>query len=95
MPRSAEVRTSLFVYFYEPQAQLQFVNTFTLFDIQDFGDGGAFPEIQVAQYPLGMGMKGKEATSNALAVQLDAQGKVKYDVIARQGHSKDKVKGFI
>lgn len=58
---------------------------------QDFGDGGAFPEIQVAQYPLGMGMKGKEATSNALAVQLDAQGKVKYDVIARQGHSKDKV----
>lgn len=36
-------------------------------------------------------MKGKETTSNALAVQLDAQGKVKYDVIARQGHSKDKV----
>lgn len=38
-----------------------------------------------------MGMKGKEITSNALAVQLDAQGKVKYDLIARQGHSKDKV----
>lgn len=36
-------------------------------------------------------MKGKETTSNALAVQLDAQGKVKYDVVARQGHSKDKV----
>lgn len=36
-------------------------------------------------------MKGKEITSNALAVQLDAQGKVKYDLIARQGHSKDKV----
>ncbi|XP_046434731.1 puff-specific protein Bx42 [Neodiprion virginianus] len=58
---------------------------------EDFGDGGAFPEIQVAQYPLSMGMKGKEATSNALAVQLDAQGKVKYDMIARQGHSKDKI----
>lgn len=27
---------------------------------EDFGDGGAFPEIHVAQYPLGMGMKGKE-----------------------------------
>lgn len=36
-------------------------------------------------------MKGKESTSNALAVQLDAQGKVKYDLIARQGHGKDKV----
>ncbi|XP_043484968.1 puff-specific protein Bx42 [Leptopilina heterotoma] len=58
---------------------------------EDYGDGGAFPEIQVAQYPLGMGMKGKESTSNALAVQLDAQGKVKYDLIARQGHSKDKI----
>lgn len=45
----------------------------------------------MAQYPLGMGMKGKETASNALAVQLDAHGKVKYDVIARQGHSKDKV----
>lgn len=38
-----------------------------------------------------MGMKGKDSTSNALAVQLDAEGKVKYDVIARQGHGKDKI----
>lgn len=38
-----------------------------------------------------MGQKGKESTSNALAVQLDAEGKVKYDMIARQGHSKDKI----
>ncbi|KAJ8888664.1 hypothetical protein PR048_008156 [Dryococelus australis] len=59
--------------------------------LQDFGDGGAFPEIHVAQYPLNMGREGKESTSNALAVQLDAQGKIKYDVLARQGHSKDKV----
>ena len=36
-------------------------------------------------------MKGKETTNNAIAVQLDAEGKVKYDVLARQGHSKDKV----
>lgn len=45
----------------------------------------------MAQYPLDMGMKGKDSTSNAVAVQLDAEGKVKYDVIARQGHSKDKI----
>lgn len=29
--------------------------------------------------------------SNALAVQLDDNGKIKYDIIARQGHSKDKI----
>lgn len=38
-----------------------------------------------------MGKKGRESTSNALAVQLDADGKVKYDVLARQGHSSDHI----
>ena len=59
----------------------------------DFGDGGAFPEIHVAQYPLEMGRPetNNKAKNNALAVQLDAQGKVKYDLLARQGHGKDKV----
>ena len=33
----------------------------------------------------------KKSSSNALAVQLDASGKIKYDAIARVGHSKDKV----
>nr|CAD7573980.1 unnamed protein product [Timema californicum] len=59
--------------------------------LEDFGDGGSFPEISVAQYPLNMGREGKGSTSNALAVQLDAQGKIKYDVLARQGHAKDKI----
>lgn len=59
--------------------------------LQDFGDGGAFPEIHVAQFPLEMGRKKK--TSNALAVQVDAEGKIKYDAIARQGQGKDKVYG--
>ncbi|CAB1339859.1 unnamed protein product [Coregonus sp. 'balchen'] len=36
--------------------------------LEDFGDGGAFPEIHVAQFPLEMGRKKK--TSNALAVQV-------------------------
>uniref|UniRef100_H3CWE6 SNW domain-containing protein 1 n=1 Tax=Tetraodon nigroviridis TaxID=99883 RepID=H3CWE6_TETNG len=57
--------------------------------IEDFGDGGAFPEIHVAQFPLEMGRK--KVTSNALAVQVDAEGKIKYDAIARQGQNKDKV----
>lgn len=38
-----------------------------------------------------MGKKGHESKSNALALQLDSQGKIKYDILARQGHSKDKV----
>lgn len=58
--------------------------------VDDFGDGGAFPEIHVAQYPLSMG-RAEESKSNALAVQLDAAGKVKYDLLARQGNRKDKI----
>ncbi|KIX99320.1 pre-mRNA-processing protein 45 [Fonsecaea multimorphosa CBS 102226] len=58
---------------------------------EDFGDGGAFPEIPVAQYPLDMGRKGTASTSNALAIQVDAEGKVKYDAIARQGHSEGRI----
>lgn len=58
---------------------------------EDFGDGGAFPEIPVAQYPLDMGRKGTASTSNALALQVDAEGKVKYDAIARQGHSESRI----
>lgn len=36
----------------------------------------------------------KKSTSNALAVQLDSSGKIKYDAIARYGHGKDKVKSI-
>ncbi|ODQ54048.1 hypothetical protein SAICODRAFT_55138 [Saitoella complicata NRRL Y-17804] len=57
----------------------------------DFGDGGAFPEIQVAQYPLDMGRKGKKSTSNALALQVDAKGAIKYDAIAKQGHGDTRI----
>lgn len=59
--------------------------------LQDFGDGGAFPEIHLAQYPMNLGKPAEseaKTKSNALAVQLDASGKVKYDLIARQGHGK-------
>lgn len=57
---------------------------------EDFGDGGAFPEVPIAQYPLDMGRKGS-STSNALAIQVDAEGKVKYDAIARQGHGDGRI----
>ncbi|CAF9923076.1 MAG: mRNA splicing protein [Alectoria fallacina] len=57
---------------------------------EDYSDGGAFPEIPVAQYPLDMGRK-SSSSSNALAVQLDAEGKVKYDAIVRQGHNDKRI----
>ncbi|KAL9103018.1 MAG: hypothetical protein Q9163_001908 [Psora crenata] len=56
----------------------------------DYGDGGAFPEIPIAQYPLDMGRKSSR-TSNVLAVQVDEAGKVKYDAIARQGHNDTRI----
>ncbi|KAK7730422.1 mRNA splicing protein [Cytospora paraplurivora] len=59
---------------------------------EDFGDGGAFPEIHIAQYPLDMGRKGGSSTkSNALALTVDGDGKVKYDAIARQGHADNRI----
>ncbi len=56
----------------------------------DFGGGGAFPEILMAQYPLGMGRKDAAATSKTLALTTNAEGDVQYDVILRQGKNKDK-----
>lgn len=58
--------------------------------MEDFGDGGAFPEVPVAQYPLDMGRK-STSSSNALATQVDAEGRVKYDAIARRGHSDKRI----
>lgn len=57
----------------------------------DFADGGAYPEIHVAQYPLEMGRKSGSKDSKVLPIQLDAEGKIKYDVIVKQGHSRDVV----
>ena len=57
---------------------------------EDFGDGGAFPEVPCAQYPLDMGRK-TTSSSNALALQVDAEGKVQYDAIARRGHSDSRI----
>eukprot|EP00057_Strongylocentrotus_purpuratus_P034407 XP_795058.3 PREDICTED: SNW domain-containing protein 1 isoform X2 [Strongylocentrotus purpuratus] len=58
--------------------------------LADYGDGGAYPEIHIAQYPLDMG-RTKTNQSNAVAKTVDAEGKVRYDALARIGHGKDKV----
>lgn len=56
---------------------------------EDFADGGAFPEIHVPQFPLDMGRQRNE--SNALVMKTDQEGKIRYDELVRQGHSKDRV----
>uniref|UniRef100_A0A0N4WR89 SKIP_SNW domain-containing protein n=1 Tax=Haemonchus placei TaxID=6290 RepID=A0A0N4WR89_HAEPC len=60
--------------------------------VEDFGDGGAFPEIHVAQFPLGMGLGERKGKSEGqIALQYDADGKLRHDAIARLGHDKNKV----
>ncbi|PHJ21106.1 skip snw domain-containing protein [Cystoisospora suis] len=54
---------------------------------EDFGGGGAFPEIPVAQYPLGLGKK-KTGMPSTVALQLGADGKLAYDVIIKQNSDK-------
>ena len=55
----------------------------------DFGDGGAFPEIHIAQYPLDMGKGGKG--EQQLAVTVSADGRINYDSIIKQGGNRDRV----
>lgn len=54
--------------------------------VEDFGDGGSYPEVQVAQFPLEMG---RTSTSSQAVVALQAgeDGKLNYDAVIRQGLS--------
>ncbi|KAG5444919.1 SNW domain-containing protein 1 [Clonorchis sinensis] len=56
---------------------------------EDFSDGGAFPEIHIPQFPLEMGQQ--KTSSNALVLKTDQDGRIRYDELVRQGHSKDRV----
>jgi len=51
--------------------------------VSDFGDGGAYPECHVAQFPLEMGRANKTTAGNTLALQVDQDGNVKYDAIGK------------
>ncbi|KAI8341986.1 SKIP/SNW domain-containing protein [Chlamydoabsidia padenii] len=61
---------------------------------EDFGNGGAFPEIAMAQYPLDMGRKKStktETSGGTLTLQVDSDGNVAYEDIARQGHAQNRI----
>ncbi|CDJ30253.1 uncharacterized protein EMH_0005960 [Eimeria mitis] len=56
---------------------------------EDFGGGGAYPEIFVAQFPLGMGKPADGGGNNStLPLQLGADGRLEYDLVVRQGSTK-------
>ncbi|KAL6274613.1 hypothetical protein ACE6H2_025305 [Prunus campanulata] len=60
--------------------------------VEEFGDGGAFPEIHVAQYPLGMGRdKLSKPGTNILPVTVNARGNVRYDAIVKQNENSKKL----
>ena len=60
--------------------------------VEDFGDGGAFPEIHIAQYPLDMGrVKGAKPGSKILPVTVDAHGNLAYDAIVKQNENAKKI----
>ncbi|GMI64363.1 SNW/Ski-interacting protein [Hibiscus trionum] len=60
--------------------------------VEDFGDGGAFPEIHIAQYPLDMGRaKGAKPGSTILPVTVDAHGNLAYDAIVKQNENAKKI----
>lgn len=59
-------------------------------DVSDFGDGGAFPEIHVVQYPLNMGKPGAKSSA-VIAVNVDEKGQVQYDAVVKQGANRNKI----
>ncbi|KAL6563604.1 hypothetical protein OROGR_002563 [Orobanche gracilis] len=58
----------------------------------DFGDGGAFPEIHYAQYPLGMGRRtNQKPGGKTLPLTVDEHGISRYDTIVRQNENAKKI----
>ena len=58
--------------------------------LEDFGDGGAFPEIHLVQFPLNMGKPGVKSSA-VVTVDVDKNGEIKYDAIVKQGANRDKI----
>lgn len=57
----------------------------------DYGDGGAFPEIHVAQYPCDMGRSDASHGGKTLAVAVDSTGNVSHNAIVTQGANRDRI----
>jgi SNW domain-containing protein 1 len=62
-------------------------------EVKDFGDGGAFPEINIIQYPLGMGRQKTMGSdlSETIPLQTDRDGKIRYDLVLQQKEDSKKI----
>mmetsp|Transcript_27163 Transcript_27163/g.60107 ORF Transcript_27163/g.60107 Transcript_27163/m.60107 type:complete len:334 (-) Transcript_27163:22-1023(-) len=63
---------------------------FVPLDVEDFADGGAYPEVHVVQYPLNMGRPGKKSSA-LVTVQVDEAGKLRTDLIVKQGGNRNRI----
>ena len=55
---------------------------------EDYGDGGAFPEIHITQYPLDMGRSELAGETKVVSVAVDEEGNADYDRnLLNQGRS--------
>ncbi|CAI9100424.1 OLC1v1037426C1 [Oldenlandia corymbosa var. corymbosa] len=63
--------------------------------LEDFGDGGAFAEIHIVQFPLNMGRErvsgNPKNSSNTLIVTVDEHGDIMYDSIVRLNENAKKI----
>eukprot|EP01057_Protomagalhaensia_wolfi_P004791 Protomagalhaensia_wolfi_Nauph_80__4790@NODE_499_length_2427_cov_51_217755_g350_i1_p2_GENE_NODE_499_length_2427_cov_51_217755_g350_i1NODE_499_length_2427_cov_51_217755_g350_i1_p2_ORF_typecomplete_len307_score63_42SKIP_SNW/PF02731_15/4_4e03SKIP_SNW/PF02731_15/7e55NAMassociated/PF14303_6/0_008_NODE_499_length_2427_cov_51_217755_g350_i173993 len=58
---------------------------------EDYGGGGAFPEIHILQYPENLGLKPTKNGSgrlSALTLQVDEKGALRYDAILNQAENR-------
>lgn len=55
---------------------------------EDYGDGGAFPEIHITQHPLDMGRSELAGETKVVSVAVDEEGHADYDRnLLNQGRS--------
>jgi len=73
-----------------PQYPLRVDSKFLPRELDDYNDGGAYPEIHVVQYPLNMGKPGHKSTA-IVTVNVDDKGEVCYDAIVKQGQNQNKL----
>lgn len=67
---------------------------FTPIDIDDYNDGGSYPEIHIVQYPLNMGKpgyKGSSSSTSLVAIQVDEKGNLRTDILIKQGSNRNKI----
>eukprot|EP00938_MAST-03A_sp_MAST-3A-sp1_P005070 g5070.t1 len=60
--------------------------------LEDYGDGGAYPEIHIAQYPLNMGRAKGTSSTSVISTDTSAEtGAIEYDGVITQGMRENQI----